>query len=386
MLFNMVLPGAVEAARLPAEYQEVKYIESTGTQYIDTGYVVNASDTISWEFIAMVPAQSEAYMGADGYMQFHVTSNGVGVSTLNASGLGSKKTFRIDFSNSVTQLYIDNTLVETKNWAGSYTGTNVKLGIFRLGIANNAWHASIGLVSCTLYEYAISIGGEIASHCIPCYRKADNSAGVYDIINNVFRGNLGTGNFAVGPNVNANDVFSYTGNYTDNRTDGTGTVRLNSSGIMTVLKSMTVSLTVVGGGGGGAYTKDYVGGASGGGGGNQTVEVELAPGTYEIVIGTGGATSISYNGPYVVTAPSGGDTTAFGYTSTGGDGGAVNYNTFTAGTGGTPNGANGSTGSHGGNVIGGSPNGGGFTTGTFDNRNPTNVTNGGNGYVELTFS
>ena len=197
-------------SRLPSNYQEVEYIQSSGTQYIDTGYIVNASDTISWEFTAMIPSQSEAFMGANGYLQFHVTSSGVGVSTLNASGLGAKKTFRIDFSNSVTQLYIDNTLVETKNWSGSYNGTNVKLGIFKLGDADNGWHTTISPVSCTLYEYAINIGENEVSRCVPCYRKADNVAGLYDLVNNVFYTNAGSGVFAVGADSNKHAIATIT--------------------------------------------------------------------------------------------------------------------------------------------------------------------------------
>lgn len=197
-------------SRLPQGYQEVEYIESSGTQYIDTGYIVNASNTISWEFTAMIPSQSEAYMGANGYLQFHVTSSGVGVSTLNASGLGAKKTFRVDFSNSVTKLYIDNTLVETKNWSGSYNGTNVKLGIFKLGDADNGWHTTISPVSCTLYEYAINIGENEVSRCVPCYRKADNVAGLYDLVNNVFYTNAGSGVFAVGADSNKHAIATIT--------------------------------------------------------------------------------------------------------------------------------------------------------------------------------
>lgn len=197
-------------SRLPSNYQEVEYIQSSGTQYIDTGYIVNASDTISWEFTAMIPSQSEAFMGANGYLQFHVTSSGVGVSTLNASGLGAKKTFRIDFSNSVTKLYIDNTLVETKDWAGSYSGANVKLGIFKLGDADNRWHTTISPVSCTLYEYAINIGKNEVSRCVPCYRKADNVAGLYDLVNNVFYTNAGSGVFAVGADSNKHAIATIT--------------------------------------------------------------------------------------------------------------------------------------------------------------------------------
>lgn len=369
----MVLPGAVETARLPKEYQEVVWIQSSGTQYIDTGYTVNAADTLSWEFTALIPTHADAYMGANGYMQFHITSSGVGISTFDASGLNAKKTFRIDFSNSIAKLYIDNVLVETKDWTGSYTGTNVKLGIFRLGTTDNAWHASTGLVSCTLYEYTITVGGEIVSHCVPCYRKADDVVGLYDIVNDTFYTNAGTGTFAKGPNVIYNDYFSYTGNYTDNRVNGIGTVTLNTSGTLTVTgESKTVSAYILGGGGGGArnsQASDWS--ASGGGGGNQTVTVELAPGTYEIVIGSGGAGVVGQD----VTGGTGGNTTAFGYTSTGGTGGTAPRNIPSAGTGGTPNGGDGSTGM----TAGGFPNGGSSTSTNWA------ANSGGDGYVELTF-
>ena len=189
-------------SRLPSNYQEVEYIKSNGSQYIDTGYIVNASDTISWEFTARILAQTTAYMGANGYLQFCVNTTGVGISTSNSTGLGLKKTtFRIDFNNSVSKLYIDNVLVETKDWSGSYNGTNVKLGIFKLGEAGNVWHTTTSPVSCTLYEYAINIGGNEVSRCVPCYRKSDGTAGMYDLVNSVFYTNAGSGAFTVGTDV-----------------------------------------------------------------------------------------------------------------------------------------------------------------------------------------
>ena len=35
---------AQHASRLPAGYREVEYLESTGTQYIDTGYAITSGD------------------------------------------------------------------------------------------------------------------------------------------------------------------------------------------------------------------------------------------------------------------------------------------------------------------------------------------------------
>lgn len=169
-------------------------------------------------------------------------------------------------------------------------------------------------------------------------------------------------------------AFTYSGDFTDNRDEnGIGTVTLNTSGTLTVTGSpVTVSATIVGGGGGAAASGMTAGG---GGGGIQTVEVTLEPGIYEIVIGVGGAGFYS-NIPSITTAGSGGDTTAFEYTSTGGKGGTSGFSSMQVvfGVGGTPNGNAGTANS------GGAPNGG------TPSLNSSAANNGGDGYVELTFS
>ena len=179
--------------------------------------------------------------------------------------------------------------------------------------------------------------------------------------------------------INSEFSFEYTGNYTDNRDkNGIGTVRFTSSGTLTVLSgTATVSAYILGAGGGGAIHvgASYTAGGSGGGGGYQTVEVDLAPSTYEIVIGLGGNAK---NG--TGTAGKGGDTVAFGITSTGGKGGYASNTSRGAGAGGSPNGNAGSTGALSGSetLSGGSPNGGSCAKLT--------VNSGGDGYVEITFS
>lgn len=91
----------------------------------------------------------------------------------------------------------------------------------------------------------------------------------------------------------------------------------------------SVDLFMVGGGGAGGITaaNGYAGGGTGGGGGGGTVyqtNVSVTPGqSYNIVVGSGGARTISNNpsdGPS--TANNGSSSTAFGYTAFGGAGGA----------------------------------------------------------------
>ena len=180
-------------------------------------------------------------------------------------------------------------------------------------------------------------------------------------------------------------AFEYSGNFTDNRdADGKGTVRLNTSGTLTVTSGKaTVAVYILGAGGGAAYSHPSGNAwgqrAGGGSGGYQTIEIELAPGTYEIIVGTGGL-SVEDNNGNTKTGGTGGDTSAFGATSTGGNGGrAGNRNSIaTGGSGGTPNGVAGSAQAGTSNVAGGSPNGGSVVNSVAQP--------GGDGLVRITFS
>lgn len=373
-----------QTSLLPSGYTLVDYIQSTGSQYIDTGFVVNKSDNYVLEVDGLFPSQAQVYQGCNGYMQFFVSSK-YGISNESSISVGNRDTVRIAYANQTATLTVNGSQAESKSWA-SYSGANVKLGILRMGDVNNGWFNG-GAASGTIYGYKAWKNNILVSECVPCVRNSDNVAGVYDVIREQFITNAGSGAFAFKLPVILPSGLKYSGDAGYTVSDNKYIVKLLSSGILTVNKTLNASVYLLAGGGGGMYTKSYFGGASGGGGGYQTVEVELAPGTYEIVIGAGGTTNMISGELYVATAPSGGDTTAFGYTSTGGGGGGVNYNTYTAGNGGSPNGGNGTTGNYEGNrnVAGGSPNGGGFTIGTsVSDRDPTNVTNGGDGYVTIT--
>ena len=49
-----------------------------------------------------------------------------------------------------------------------------------------------------MYNLKITDGTNVIKNFVPCYRKSDNVAGLYDLVNNVFYTNQGTGNFIVG--------------------------------------------------------------------------------------------------------------------------------------------------------------------------------------------
>lgn len=52
-----------------------------------------------------------------------------------------------------------------------------------------------------IYEFKLYDNDILVRNFIPCYRKSDNVAGMYDIVSGKFFTNDGTGSFAVGNNI-----------------------------------------------------------------------------------------------------------------------------------------------------------------------------------------
>ena len=148
--------------------------------------------------------------------------------------------------------------------------------------------------------------------------------------------------------------FEYTGTYNERLDDGV--VELLTSGVLTFKKDTIIDAFLVGGGGSGG-SADYDGsyGGGGGGGGYTTTQknfVVTGKTQYPIVVGSGGPKQTTR----LKVGNSGGDTTAFGFTASGGraypntayNGSNGNY----GGSGGGAAGANSSGNNYGG--VGGS--------------------------------
>ena len=297
-------------SQLPTEYQEVEYIQSSGTQYIDTGFVVNKSDSYVLEIDGLFPSQTKVHQGANAYLQFYVSTNyGIRDGNESTFAVGNRNIVRIEYANQTEKLFIDGIQVLSQSWA-SYTGVNVKLALFRMGDVNNGWFND-NPAQGTIYGYKVWKDEVLVSDCIPCYRKSDNIVGLYDLVNGVFYTNAGTGNFAKGKNSNSHsdavitpggvipmqyalrrrmmmavlgiDVATLSINYTGTHQDY-GVVQMNDgdyrllaftgSGTLSIEQPVNCEVCVVGGGangnrgvgGAGGYLKnqviaDYSGGA-----------------------------------------------------------------------------------------------------------------------------
>lgn len=199
--------GSVGEIVLPAEYQKVDYLTSTGTQRIETGLVNNAYNVpIKYEFGVNYPSTSARQLhGSQGAFYVGVVSGNWQVGQGGTSGTGTATAdtwYDVEFYASGAQSYALRYAIITRHdnkatQAFTYSGTqdvsnNYQICVFSLNGQNLP-------SSCSVSYFKVWQGGTLQRHLIPCYRKSDNEIGMYDIINGVFYTNAGTGSFTCYP-------------------------------------------------------------------------------------------------------------------------------------------------------------------------------------------
>lgn len=195
-------------AILPSEYQQVEYIESSGTQYIDTGFN-HTTNTTGYDFDIEVTSLTNTYHSLYGARS---SSNGaeayyIGVfKNGNAYGCcgGNKKDALgwtvvpgVRYSvnvNPATGVTVNGTTYAMEyNTAATYSDSDYIFALNQRG--------PIETSSTKLYKFRIYDNNVLVRDFIPCYRKNGNVIGMYDLVNNTFYTNAGTGTFAKGNDV-----------------------------------------------------------------------------------------------------------------------------------------------------------------------------------------
>lgn len=183
---------------LPDEYQEVEYIQSSGSQYIDTGINPQVKPRVVMK-MAMTNSGDSDYFGnssINGSAFFgNFSSYGLNfyrygsTSALN-TGISVKQNewHEWDMSQSV---YLDGNLRYTTTNTYTYNSSQKNICIFK---CRN--YASYQLAYFILYD-----GEEKVREFYPCYRKSDSVIGLYDKVTNKFYPNNGSGVFIKGANV-----------------------------------------------------------------------------------------------------------------------------------------------------------------------------------------
>ena len=199
--------------RLPSEYQEVEYLESTGVEYIDTeiiaddttGFFIDGRKKIGtstddviigsrsgtnsrfWADIGRISVQNNRFLlGWNGY---HNTNIDIGTNRFSIS---------VNYNND-RKVYVNG----VENAVGTNALTNplyVQTASIYLFAANNQGSAS-GPINGQIFVCRITRGSVLSADFIPCYRKSDSKPGMYDLVSGEFFTNQGTGEFLVGNDV-----------------------------------------------------------------------------------------------------------------------------------------------------------------------------------------
>lgn len=208
-----------EKKRLPVEYQEVEYIESTGTQYIDTGIVLNNGCVITLDFLIAESSVNRFIYGwrrKNGYADPYQAIIGANAAKMRYVAVGRASVnvpqcFRYDVRNkilidSVNKQVLVNDIVTdcgadfSNGKAFNENGSSeVHPYLFAF---NNAGTPIAISKDIRIYAYSVQYGDELLQSFIPCYRKLDDVIGMYDLVSKQFYTNHGTGTFIKGPDVN----------------------------------------------------------------------------------------------------------------------------------------------------------------------------------------
>ena len=193
---------------LPKEYQQVEYLESTGTQFIDTGITIVKGDTTKTfvvmdfsavEFLNRIDVffsdDDNSYGGA--WVGFDIGKLRAGNKNLLLTQPKDRNTITIIADGINHEI---NTNKEQNTWS---RGNAARSGTITVFANKTLTFAS------AIRLYSLKILSDIEEplrNLIPCYRISDNKPGMYDTVTNTFYTNSGTGEFITGPAVNRYDI------------------------------------------------------------------------------------------------------------------------------------------------------------------------------------
>lgn len=198
---------------LPTEYTQVEYIESTGTQYIDTGIKLDVNYGFDIKLyttndIVQTNVYGCIFGGRDssGLNEYQLTTFRTialkGTGTLRWGGNSSGKHLPVNFEyNTIEQCSLRNKVFTGPD--GTQSSITVdsnasNYNCYLFGLNNGSSGFAQSGAGCRIYYLKLYNGDTLVRDFIPCYRNSDNVAGFYDYVNKVFYTNQGTGSFIIG--------------------------------------------------------------------------------------------------------------------------------------------------------------------------------------------
>ncbi len=206
---GMMRAASAPTPILPSGYQRVEWISRNSSAYdgIATGFVPTPNSSIIARFAAEGTQSNYNFIGLrDG-------SSGANNALLIVSFRSAQKIGFFRWGASVQCISYDNQFhdYELTPTAAKIDGVSYNLSApdtsqsathdIRLFLqwtgSNWSTSANMQIASCSLWDNGIK-----KHDLVPCYRKADNAKGFYDLINNSFLTGYNSNNYTVGNDIN----------------------------------------------------------------------------------------------------------------------------------------------------------------------------------------
>lgn len=207
-------------ALLPPEYQQVEYLQSTGTQGIDSGLTLTDNYyhvTARLKCTLIKDQQGVRFWGSQNndvwYTSCFPWKYNFGTGPFAAIACGGSLTIAPDVTTYINTIYDIDLTANNGQLTGEYCGiminttytgsvvTNRSEGVFFCNLQSPYTSATSNKGGSAIYYIKMYTSSGIARDFIPCYRKSDSKPGMYDLVTNTFFTNIGTGEFTVGQDV-----------------------------------------------------------------------------------------------------------------------------------------------------------------------------------------
>lgn len=188
---------------LPEGYTELEYIESSGTQYIDTKFKPNQDTRTVFDaylqkratgatyFISLSEYEPQSYYQVRIISSAQYLTSDFGNNSKNFAEIPLPGRYVIDKNKNLCTVGSES-VSNTENGFQAQSDLLLLAGTTTAG----ALSASPGIIyACQIYD-----GGALTRDFIPCKDTMGN-VGLYDLVGAQFYGNAGTGDFAAGPEV-----------------------------------------------------------------------------------------------------------------------------------------------------------------------------------------
>ena len=201
---------------LPSGYTELEYIQSSGTQYINTGFNPDQDTRLVVDFETLTAQTDKHFFGSRVAMS---STSFCFIDTAEGDFRDDYARLQHTFSSSINEVgrY---TLDKNKNvvsFAGeshshSSSSFSIPYPIYLCALntgGSTTTFSNMRIYSCQIYD-----NGTKVREMVPAKRDSDGAIGLYDTVGGTFYGNAGTGAFAAGPEVKYPAKLTYYPNST----------------------------------------------------------------------------------------------------------------------------------------------------------------------------